>query len=58
MRFIIGLAIGIIIGAATSGYAQTVVGTGYLIGWDVIKDGTVICSDPFIWEGTMELECD
>lgn len=58
MRFVLGLALGIVVGATTSVYAQSIMGTGYLIGWDITKDGNVICSDPFIWEATMELECD
>jgi len=40
-------------------HAAKVVGSdGYLMGWDVTKDGETICSDPFVWTGTQELECD
>lgn len=58
MRFMLGVALGVAIGLSTASYAQTCVGAGYLIGWDVTKDEIVLCSDPFVWEGTMELECD
>ena len=39
--------------------AAQVVGTnGYLTGWSVTKDGDEVCSDPYIWTSTREIECD
>ena len=53
------LVIGIMIGAAGSAYAAKMVGgNGYLIGWDVTLDGDVICSSPYIWTSTREIDCD
>ena len=58
-RFVFGLVIGLLLGiAATASAAQLLGGTGYLLGWDVVKDTDTICSDPYIWIGTKEIECD
>jgi hypothetical protein len=39
-------------------YQPRVIGTGYLSGWSITHDGEEICSDPYVWEGTREIECD
>jgi hypothetical protein len=30
----------------------------YLWSWNVIKDGKVICSNPYVWIITKEIECE
>ena len=65
--FLMGLVVGISLGflvfsssevnSSTTPVAKVVGETGYLIGWDVVYDGEVICSDPYAWTATKELEC-
>jgi hypothetical protein len=38
--------------------AALVGSTGYLMGWTVTKDGDEICSMPFVWTATKEIDCD
>ncbi len=30
----------------------------YLWSWNVVKDGNVICSNPYVWTITKEIECE
>lgn len=30
----------------------------HLWGWNVVKDGNMICSNPYIWTITKEIECN
>lgn len=59
-KFISGLAAGVILGITLSASAAMVVGnTGYLMGWDVVlSNGNTVCTDPYVWPGTREIECD
>lgn len=57
--FLLGLTIGTLSTIGITAFAtQTVIDDGYILGWDVVKDGNTICSDPFIWTATREVECD
>lgn len=57
-RFIMGVLVGLILGMSCGAYAAVIAGSGYLLGWSVMKDGEEICSAPYVWESIREIECD
>lgn len=58
-KFLAGLCLGLVLGTALSSVAAVIAGdSGYATGWTVMKDGEAICSDPYVWTGTREIECD
>jgi hypothetical protein len=58
IKLLSGLVIGLVLGVAATSYAASVIGDAYLTGWTVTKDGDEICTDPYVWRGTREIECD
>ncbi len=63
--FALGLGLGLLLGGTASAGAAVVLrptmsGTnGYLMRWDVVNsDGDTVCSDPYVWMSTREIECD
>lgn len=56
-RYLIGFIAGVLFGAAVPAAAAVIGGSGYLYGWDVVKDGETICYAPYVWSGTREIEC-
>ena len=58
-KFLSGVAVGILIAASVPALAAQIVGgTGYMMGWNIQKHGKTICSDPYVWTATKEIECD
>jgi hypothetical protein len=57
-RFVMGFVVGLMLGGAGVAVAAQIIGSnGYLVGWDVRVKGQRICSDPFVWVATKEIEC-
>jgi hypothetical protein len=53
------LMTGFVLGITVSSYAAVVAGSdGYLLGWTVMHDGEEVCTDPWVWKITKEIECD
>ena len=58
-QFLAGVVVGLVLGSAIAVLAAQVVGSnGYLNGWDVTRDGETICSDPYVYVSSREIECD
>jgi len=63
-NFVLGLLLGVVLGASGTATAavltpRIVGGDGYLLTWDITnQDGETLCSDPFVWTGTKEIECE
>lgn len=58
-RLAYGFIAGLFVGLAATTQAASVLGdNGYLLGWTVVRNGEEICSQPFVWKVTREIECD
>lgn len=57
-KYTIGFICGVLFGAAVPAAAAAIAGSGFLYGWDVVKDGKTICYAPYVWTSTKEIECD
>ena len=58
-KYLIGFAVGIMLGASASASAAMMLGqSGYLSGWTVTKDGEEVCYMPYVWFSTKEITCD
>ena len=55
--WLFGFVLGFVLGTALAATAATCIGTGFLIGWTVKIDNEEVCSDPYIWAVTHEIEC-
>ncbi|MBX3513666.1 MAG: hypothetical protein KF748_01245 [Xanthobacteraceae bacterium] len=58
IKFLAGAIFGFVLAIGASAYAAVLSGDGYLFSWTVTKDGEEICSAPFVWSATKEIECD
>lgn len=57
--FFLGLVLGFMLGGSVAAFAAVIAGeNGYVLDWSVTKGGEEICSGPFIWTSTKEIECD
>jgi hypothetical protein len=58
LRFSSGLITGLVLGTAMTAFAAGIFGQGYLNGWTINKDGEEVCSDPYVYPASKEIECD
>ena len=60
---IFGLAVGLIVSSAFAAYAdaddiESFIASGYARGWTVSIKGNEVCSDPYVWSASKDIECD
>jgi hypothetical protein len=56
-KFVAGFFLGFLL-AGGGAWAANCFGEGYLMGWTVTMQGDEVCSDPFVWAGIKEIECE
>jgi len=57
-RFISRAVFGLCLGLAVTAIATLLIGNGHLLRWSISVGGETICSDPYVWIGSREIECD
>jgi hypothetical protein len=58
-QFLAGVIVGLVLGSAIGVLAaQMVGGNGYLNGWEVTREGETICSDPYVYVSSREIDCE
>jgi hypothetical protein len=58
IKFMAGLALGLVLGCSVAAVAAEVFGSGTLAGWLVLRDGKEVCRDPEADNRAKILECD
>lgn len=57
-KFLAGIATGIMLTAATTATAAQIVGkSNFLLGYTVTVDGEEVCTSPWVWTFTKQIEC-
>lgn len=57
-RFLVGFLLGLATALSLPTLAARLVGDDdFLIGWTVTLEGEAVCSDPYVWLSTREIEC-
>jgi hypothetical protein len=57
-RFVLGLAFGLVLGAAGTAAAASLTGdSSFLMGWDVLKGEKPVCKDPWVDIPTKRIQC-
>jgi hypothetical protein len=57
-RFVLGMAVGLALGLGGTAMAANIVGgDSFLSGWDVVKNGEVVCKDPWAVTANKLIDC-
>jgi hypothetical protein len=57
-KFVLGMACGLALGLGGTAMAANIVGgDSFLSGWDVVRNGEVVCKDPWAVVANKLIEC-
>ena len=57
-KYLIGFAVGIAVSAASAATAAQIVGnSSYMMGWEVTVNGETVCTSPWAWVQTKQIDC-
>jgi hypothetical protein len=57
-KFVLGMACGLALGLGGTAMAANIVGgDSFLSGWDVVRNGEVVCKDPWAVVASKLIEC-